>query len=498
MKSVCLYFQVHQPLRLRKYRFFDIGVNHNYYDDYLNRQILKRVSENSYMPMNKLLLDLMAEYGDKIKICMSVSGLAIEQLMWSAPEVLDSFKKLVNTGNVELLTETYDYSFSCLGNTDVFIEQVLKHKKLMEDVFGVTPKAFVNTEMLYSDKVGEIISSLNFNAAIIEGARHVLGWKQPEFLYCSGANPKLKLLTRNSSLSDDIAFRFAKTSWDQWPLTADKYMGWMDKALSKGECLTLGLEYETFGEHIPASSGIFDFLKDLLQRIAIREDVEMNTPSIVVKKFAPVGQLNIPFPITWADEEKDTATWLGNELQNDAFKKLYDVADKVKYCSDKEIIKDYLYLQSSDHLIYMCTKLFSDGVAARHMLTPYDSPYNAFINYMNVLSDFLCRVDEISTAEEKSKEEKSDIVKNPITWKSLLLFNSTVIKKVVKNLNNDIVVFLLNNLIGKDRTEILKAMPKLRREKLTAYANTVDADTSMIEQKRQAVVDEIINVIENS
>ncbi|MDL2227918.1 glycoside hydrolase family 57 protein [Bacteroidales bacterium OttesenSCG-928-K03] len=392
MNKVCFYFQVHQPLRLRRYRFFDMGLNHNYYDDYLNKLMIRKVVDNSYLPMNNLLMDLIKVHGDKIKICMSISGITIEQLKWYAPDALKSFQKLINTGNVELLSETYNYSLSSLTDLDLFKQQVIKQHKLLEETFGVTPKIFKNTELLFSDDMAEVISKLSYKACLIEGARHILGWRSSEYLYESAEYQKLKLITRSFSLSDDIEYRFGNTSWDQWPLTAEKYLTWIDKAFEKGECLTLGLDYENFGTYHSVSTGIFDFMKELLRVLATNNKYKLITPSEIVKDFKPAAQLHIPYPITWADDEKDTSTWLGNELQEEAFKNLYSISKKMLKCKDPELIKDYDFIQSSDNFIYMSTKFFSKGSFARRIISPYDSPYNAYINYMNVLSDFLTRM----------------------------------------------------------------------------------------------------------
>ena len=392
MKKLCFYFQVHQPLRLRRYRFFDMGVNHNYYDDYLNKLTIRRVADKSYIPMNNLLMEMIKLHGDDIKICMSISGITIEQLKWYAPDALKSFVKLVKTGNVELLSETYNNSFSSLTDIATFKEQVIKQHNLLEETFGLTPSVFKNTEFLFFDDIAETISELSYSACITEGARHILGWRSSEYLYCSGEYPKLNLITRNYSLSDDIAYRFGNTSWDQWPLTAQKYLTWIDKAFTKGECLTLGLDYENFGEYLSASTGIFDFIKELLRLLATDEDYKLITPSEMVREFKPAAKLHIPYPITWSGEEKDTATWLGNELQEDVLKTLYSVATQMLNCNNAELKKDYDYLQSSENFIYMSTKLFSKGSFERFHVSPYDSPYNAYINYMNILSDFLIRL----------------------------------------------------------------------------------------------------------
>ncbi len=391
MKSICFYFQVHQPYRLRKYRFFDIGKDHHYYDDFQNDYIMRRVGDKCYLPMNHLLLDLIKEYGSKFKVSFSISGTALDQFESYYPEVLDSFKRLAQTGSVEFLAETYPHALSSLKSKDEFSKQVNEQKAKIKKLFGQDPVTFRNTELIYSDEIGAMIADMGFNTMLTEGAKHILGWKSPNYIYTNAINPKLKLLLKNFQLSDDIAFRFSERSWKEWPLTADKYVGWLNQIAPEEQVINLFMDYETFGEHQWAETGIFDFMKALPAEVFKHSDFEFNTPSEVSDKFQPVAKLHVPYPISWADEERDLTAWLGNELQDEAFDKLYALEKNVKTCGEYSILKDWEYLQTSDHFYYMCTKWFSDGDVHKYF-NPYGSPYDAFINFMNVLSDFEIRV----------------------------------------------------------------------------------------------------------
>ena len=408
-KSICLYFQVHQPARLRLYRFFDIGKDSHYYDDFANRTILRRVAQKCYLPMNALLLEMINANKGAFKVAFSISGSVLEQFDRYAPEVLDSFRKLADTGCVEFLSETYYHSLASLASPTEFKHQVLKHKAAIEHYFGVTPKAFRNTELVYSDAIGEMVYDMGFKTMLTEGARHVLGWKSPNFVYSGAQAPGLKLLLKNSSLSDDIAFRFSDRGWSDWPLTGEKYLSWIKAAAQNDEIVNLFMDYETFGEHQKAASGIFDFMRFLPEVVLADGEFEFVTPSQATKKHRPVAELDVPDPISWADEERDVTAWLGNELQNDAFNKLYDQTEKLALLNDEGLWADFGHLQESDHFYYMCTKFFSDGAVHKYF-NPYDTPYEAFINYMNVLSDFILRVDDaisvsdVNFAPAKEKE----------------------------------------------------------------------------------------------
>ena len=395
-KSICLYFQVHQPNRLRQYRFFDIGKNSHYYDDFTNRTILRRIAQKCYLPMNELLLQQIEEQKGAFKVAFSITGTALEQFDRYCPEVLDSFKKLAATGCVEFLSETYYHSLSSLASESEFKHQVAKHKDAIEKYFGVTPTTFRNTELIYSDSIANMVGDLGFKTILTEGAKHVLGWQSPNYLYKATTKKNQKLLLRNSGLSDDIAFRFSNKGWENWPLTTDKFVSWLQSG--DGEIVNLFMDYETFGEHQAASTGIFDFMKYLPAAVLADGEFEFVTPARAARKHKPVAPLCIPDAISWADEERDTSAWLGNELQNEAFNKLYSLSEKLAILNDAELWSDFGHLQESDHFYYMCTKYFSDGAVHKYF-NPYDTPFEAFINYMNVLSDFMLRVDQAFEAK---------------------------------------------------------------------------------------------------
>ena len=387
-KSICLYFQVHQPARLRLYRFFDIGKDSHYYDDYTDRTILKRIAQKCYLPMNKILLDAIKKQKGKFKVAFSITGTALEQFDRYAPEVIDSFRALAKTGCVEFLCETYYHSLASLASQAEFEHQVLKHKAAIKEYFGVEPKAFRNTELIYSDSIGAQVHEMGFDTILTEGARHIMGWKSPDYVYNNDFKPEQKVLLRDYALSDDIAFRFSNRDWNEWPLTAEKFVGWMEA--KEGEVFNLFMDYETFGEHQSAESGLFDFMA-ALPSIALGRGFEFQTPSEVAATHDSVGDISIPQPVSWADEERDVTAWLGNELQQESFNKLYSLQEKLSILDDATLWADYGRLQASDHLYYMCTKFFSDG-EIHQRFNPYNTPYEAFINYMNVLSDFIIRV----------------------------------------------------------------------------------------------------------
>jgi alpha-amylase len=400
-KAICFYFQVHQPFRLKRYRFFDLGHDHYYYDDYSNESIMNKVAEKCYIPANKLILELIQKHKGKFKVTFSLSGLAISQFRLYAPDVLDSFRKLAETGMVEFLAETNSHSLVSLKSRSEFEHQVEKHKLMLKEFLGVEATSFRNTELIYSDEIGSWVADMGFKAVLTEGAKHVLGWKSPNFLYCNSIKPRLKVLLRNFVLSDDIAFRFSNRDWNAWPLTTEKYASWINKLAPKSELLNIFLDYETFGEHNWKETGIFDFLSHLPGTILKKTPFRFMTPTEIADSLQPVSAINIPSAISWADEERDLTAWLGNELQVAALDKLYSLTAKVNKCEDVLLKKDWEYLQSSDHFYYMATKFFSDG-AVHAYFNPYDTPYDAFMNYMNVLSDFEIRLRRLfpDTAEQ--------------------------------------------------------------------------------------------------
>ena len=385
MKTVCFYFQVHQPWRLKTYRFFQMGNDHNYLDDFTNRSIMQKVARECYLPMNALLLNLIEQNKGAFKCTFSITGSAVEQFKAYAPEVLESFKKLAATGCVEFLAETYSHSLASLYSVDEFKSEVKLHSQMLKDEFGVKPTAFRNTELIYSDEIAKAVEGMGFKTMLAEGAKHILGWKSPNFVYTDANDNKLRLLLRNYKLSDDIAFRFSNEGWSEWPLTADKFAQWV--AADTGDVVNLFMDYETFGEHQKAATGIFDFMKALPEALLKTGELEFATVSEASKKLQPVAVLHSPYAMSWADEERDVTAWLGNDLQNEAFQKLYALAPKVKKAKSKDMEFVWRFMQNSDHFYYMATKWFSDGDVHSYF-NPYDSAYEAFINYMNVLADF--------------------------------------------------------------------------------------------------------------
>jgi alpha-amylase len=443
MRTICFYFQVHQPFRFRRYRFFDIGNDHYYYDDYSNESILQKVAQKCYLPANALMLDLIQKHKGKFKIAYSISGIAMDQFRLYAPEVLESFKKLADTGQVEFLAETYSHSLSSLKGKEEFQRQVKAHSEMISEHFGQVPKVFRNTELIYSDEIGAMVAGMGYKAMLTEGAKHVLGWKSPNYLYCNAINPKLKLLLKNFKLSDDIAFRFSNKGWPEYPLTAEKYVEWLNQTPDKEEVINLFMDYETFGEHQWKETGIFDFLEALPETVFKQSPFTFSTPSEVARKLQVVSAVNVPHAISWADEERDLTAWLGNELQNEAFEKLYSLGEKV-YASDDDAIKqDYAYLQVSDHFYYMSTKFFSDGEVHSYF-NPYDTPYDAFINYMNVLSDFEIRVnatvhpdadDQVARLSKiiKEKEEQLEKLEKRLATRQKAAPKKATARKVAEN-----------------------------------------------------------------
>jgi alpha-amylase len=406
MKKLCFYFQVHQPFRLRHYRFFDIGNSDQYFDEHKNRSVMHKVAEKCYIPANNILLDLIREYGNRFKISFSISGTALDQFELYAPEVLKSFQELAKTDCVEFLSETYSHSLSSLISSEEFNRQVKDHAKKTEQLFGKKPTVFRNTELIYSDKIGELVSNMGFKTMLTEGADQILGWKSPNFLYCGAANPQLKLLLKNYRLSDDIAFRFSQSDGNGTPLTAEKFVSWLNAIPANDEIINLFMDYETFGEHQWKESGIFEFMRALPHHVFSSSNYSFVTPSEAANACQPIALLSMPNPVSWADEERDLSAWLGNDIQDDAFESLYRLENKINKTKNPDLLRDWRYLQTSDHFYYMCTKFFADGDVHKYF-NPYNSPYEAFINYMNVLSDFEERVNgHINLTIEKSQKRR--------------------------------------------------------------------------------------------
>mgnify|MGYP003310390120 CR=1 FL=1 len=375
MRSLCFYFQVHQPYRLRTYRFFDIGKRHFYFDEYANRTTMQRVSELCYLPMNQLIMRKIEKLGGKLKLALSFSGTVIEQMQQYAPAALDSFRKLVATGNVEVLAETYSHSIASMVNKDAFKMQVAEHKKLMKDVFGVRTRTFHNTELIYSNEIGKDVSEMGFDLILTEGAKHVLGWKSPNYLYVNALNPKMKVMLRNWKLSDEIALNFRNGNF-----TVDSFVDMLNAIPKEEEVVNVFVDYETFGANVSASTGIFDFMEYLPEAVLERTDFQFVEPHQIADKLQPMGVFDAPIPLSCRDEERDMSTWMGNDLQDDAIETLYSNFKKVKTSKDEELMRDWNALQASENFAGMCTK-HSGG-----------TPYDFYINYMNILTDFKNRI----------------------------------------------------------------------------------------------------------
>jgi len=396
MKNICFYFQIHQPVRLKKYRFFEIGQDHYYSDEFQTEERLRYLVEQSYLPANRTIAEMIRSSNGKFRCAFSISGIALEQFEHYAPEVIDSFKELANTGSVEFLAEPYAHSLSSVFDASEFEHQVKLHAKKIESLFGKKPTALFNAELIYSDEIGEMASKMGYKTMLIDEAKHIMGWKSPNFVYSHSYLPKLKLLVRNHKLSDDIAFRFSSLS-----LSAETFVNWIATMPEDEKVITIGMGYEAFGVIQHAQSGIFDFLKALPYHV-MEQQMNFVLPSEISKKSESAGALSVPYPMSWVGNDKDLTPWLGNDLQNEAANKLYAVGERVRLCKDQPLLNDWLMLQTTDHFRYMSHK----DAHGSH----YETAYDAFMNYMNVLADFLERV-EAQYPTSIDNEELTELLK---------------------------------------------------------------------------------------
>lgn len=401
MSAICFYFQVHQPYRLRHYTFFDIGQSPFYEDEDANCGILLKVARKCYLPMNALLLKLIKRHEGRFKISFSISGTALDQFEAYAPEVIQSYRELMATGCVEMLSETYTHSLSFLYSPEEFRAQVRQHDDRIEELFGVRPVVFRNTELIYNNALARAVEDMGYKAILAEGADHVLGWRSPNFLYRPAGCEKLKLLLKNYSLSDDIAFRFSNHQWPEFPLTADKFTQWAQAAVASGNIINLFMDYETFGEHQWETTGIFQFMEALPDYILRLPGFGFVTPSEAADRYEPVADLDVHNFMSWADAERDLTAWLGNDMQHDAIEAVYRLEPKIRQLNNPGMLRTWQRLQTSDHFYYMCTKWFADGDVHSYF-NPYGTPYDAYINYMNVLADFSMRLDAALEAARPS------------------------------------------------------------------------------------------------
>ncbi len=391
MSSVCFYLHTHQPYRIRHFSVFDIGRDLPYFDDEKNKMYLARIVRKSYLPTNKIILDLIRETKGRFKASLSLTGTLLEQLEEHHPEVIKSFQKLVNTGCVEVLAETYHHSLAYLYSKEEFKKQVALHRQKIRGLFGSEPKAFRNTELMFSNEMAGFVQEMGYRAMLAEGADYILGWRSPNFVYSARTAPNLKVLLRNYRLSDDISFRFSNCGWQEWPLTADKMASWINQANGCGETVNLFMDYETFGEHQWESTGIFEFLKVLPRQILEHPDNDFKTVSEAAASYGTRDELDFHNVVSWADVERDLSAWLGNAIQQRAVQAVYALEEKVLASADEKLIDDWRKLQTSDHFYYMCTKWFADGDVHKYF-NPYGSPYECFISYMNIINDLKIRL----------------------------------------------------------------------------------------------------------
>jgi alpha-amylase len=389
MASVVIYFQVHQPFRLRRYSIFDS--DNNYFDNWRNETICRKVVQKCYLPATRAILDLIRRHEGRFRVSYSLTGTIIEQFRRWAPEVLELFHELAKTNCVEFIAETYYHSLAFLYNREEFVAQSQKHRQLMIDLFGQEPRIFRNTELTYNNDVAKVVEDMGYDAILTEGADHILGYRSPNFIYNPPNCSHLKMLMKNYRLSDDIAFRFSNRGWNEWPLTAEKFAGWVDQINGNGYVCNLFMDYETFGEHQWADTGIFEFLLALPEKILAGGKNDFLTISQAIQRYPSVGEMDVPHMISWADTERDISAWLGNSMQANALHDVYALADSILDTDDQRLIDDWRKLQSSDHFYYMCTKWFADGDVHKYF-NPYESPYDAYINYMNILDNVRNRI----------------------------------------------------------------------------------------------------------
>jgi len=400
MPSVCLYFQVHQPYRLRPVQIFDIAARPDYFDDAMNREMCRKVARKCYLPANRLMLKLIKRYPGKFKVAYSISGVTLEQLAAEAPEVIKSFQDLVATGQVEMLAETSHHSLASIFSPDEFAEQVAIQLRTLRRLFGVRPTVFRNTELIYSDKIASQVAALGFKAMLMEGWEPVLNSRSPDHVYTAAGTPKVKLLPKNYRLSDDIAFRFSNHDWKEWPLTAATFASWL-QAAKDAETINLFMDYETIGEHQWEETGIFRFFEELPKAVLANPAFSFATPSEAIAEHPVRGTLKVPKPLSWADTERDLSAWLGNPMQDGIAEWVYRLEKRVKALGDRALLETWRRLQISDHFYYMCTKHWADGDVHRYF-SVYKTPHEAYVYMNNALTDFEMRLEDKEARKKKA------------------------------------------------------------------------------------------------
>ena len=452
MKTICLYFEIHQIIHLKRYRCFDIGRDHYYYDDYENERSITDIAERSYIPSLNTLIDMAKSNNGAFKVAVSLSGVGLEQLEIYAPQVIELLHQLNDTGCCEFLCEPYSHGLSALANEECFREDVERMRVKIKQMFGKTPKVFRNSSLIYSNEIGAMVADMGFKGMLTEGAKHVLGWKSPHYLYHCAYNQNLKLLLRDFKLSDDISLRFSNSEWPEYPLFADKYIGWIADLPEEEQVINIFMELSALGISQPLSSNILEFLK-ALPACAKEKGITFSTPSEVISKLKSVDQVDVPYPMSWVDEERDISCWLGNVMQREAFDKLYSVAERVHLCTDRRIKQDWSYMQASNNFRFMTTK--ETGIWLNRGI--YDGPFDAFTNYMNILGDFISRVNSLYPVDMDNEELNSLLT-------------------TIKNQGEEIVV--LNKEVEKLQGKLAKLQPKEEKKAPAKKATAPKKETA--------------------
>ena len=458
MKTICLYFEIHQIIHLKRYRCFDIGRDHYYFDDYENERSITDIAERSYIPALTTLIQMAEANKGAFKVALSLSGVGLEQLEMYAPSVIELLHQLNDTGCCEFLCEPYSHGLSSLANEECFREDVERMRLKVKQMFGKTPKVFRNSSLIYSNEIGAMVADMGFKGILTEGAKHVLGWKSPHYLYHCAGNPNLKVLLRDFKLSDDISLRFNNSEWNEYPLFADKYIGWIADMPEEEQVINIFMELSALGIAQPLSSNILEFLR-ALPACAKEKGITFSTPSEVISKLKSVDQVDVPYPMSWVDEERDISCWLGNVMQREAFDKLYSVAERVHLCTDRRIKQDWSYMQASNNFRFMTTK--NTGIQLNRGI--YDSPFDAFTNYMNILGDFISRVNSLYPVDMDNEELNSLLTTIKNQGEEIVVLNKELEKLQEK----------LEKLQPKEEKKpVKKAAPKKEPAKKTAAKKT--------------------------
>lgn len=390
MKAFNLVFQIHQPYRLRPYRFFDIGSEHYYYDDYANEALTDWLSRKCYLPTCSMLLRKVIQYKGKLKIAIYVSGVSLDLFQRYAPQVIEALKRLAETGHVEFIGGTWSHSLASLQDPEIFRQEAMLHREAIRETFGLTSETFLNSELIYSDDIGKLLADMGFKATLTEGARHILGWRSPEMIYSNAINPDLKLLMRHFRMSDDLTFRYSNPDWKEYPLTPEKFLSWAEAEGPGIQALNLCIDMEVLGALHTVETGIFSFMENFLGHMVKSGRIRSVTPSEMISQYPASSMISVPHPVSWAEEERDISTWTGNELQQEALDKIYKLAGRALECQDPSILRDWRLLQTSDHFHYMSTRYYAREL--KHRPNPYHTPHEAFVNYMNILADLEKRI----------------------------------------------------------------------------------------------------------